>query len=229
MSRSFSVVAVALLLAVSANAAPDLRPFSPYRPTPNRESFASKLVLARALQQGGLIVFFRHAQTDWSRGDADPVDLDRCETQRVLSDDGRVQAEAIGRAWRALKLPTGDVLASPFCRTRDTAQLAFGRVTVEPTLRHLAPENPANFELAGRRTQAVLAVAPKPGCNRVIVAHGFGIRPITGWDPAEGEAVVFEAQPDGDVRVRGRLTSDDFAMLATLPDLRDAGAFGGDC
>lgn len=223
------LLVVLVSASIGATSAPDLRPYSPYRPTPNRESFASKLVLARALQQGGLIVFFRHAQTDWSRGDVDPVDLDRCETQRVLSDEGRAQAEAIGRAWRALKLPTGDVLASPFCRTRDTARLAFGRVTAEPTLRHLAPESPENFELAGRRTQAVLAVAPKLGCNRVIVAHGFSIRPITGWDPAEGEAIVFEPQPDGDVRVRGRLTSDDFAMLATLPDLRDAGAFGGDC
>ncbi|MCU0868042.1 MAG: histidine phosphatase family protein [Burkholderiales bacterium] len=208
--------------AVCAEPAP-LAPFRSYNPTPNRESFASKLTLARVLQQGGLIVFVRHARTDGARADMDPVDLDRCDTQRVLSEAGREQAKRLGDAWRALRVPTADVVASPFCRTRETAEIAFGRASVDPTLRHLAPENAEHFELAGRRTQALLAIAPPPGCNRVLVAHGFSIRPITGWDPAEGEMIVFEPQPDGDVRVRGRLTTEDLAMLASLPDLRAAG------
>jgi hypothetical protein len=225
---AFACLAFALISCAASAAPAPLAPYRSYNPTPNRESFASKLTLARVLQQGGLIVFIRHARTDSARGDADPVDLERCDTQRVLSEAGREQAKLLGGAWRALRIPTADVIASPFCRTRETAELAFGRVTVEPTLRHLAPESAEHFEIAGRRTQALLATAPPPGCNRVLVAHGFSIRPITGWDPAEGEAILFEPQPDGDVRVRGRLTTEDIAMLASLPDLRAAGAAPAD-
>ena len=42
---------------------------------------------------------------------------------------GRADARAIGAAIAALQHSVGDVLASPFCRTRETAQLVFGRAT----------------------------------------------------------------------------------------------------
>jgi phosphohistidine phosphatase SixA len=46
--------------------------------------------------------------------------------QRNLTDGGRADARAIGAAIRSLGIPIGEVLASPFCRTRETAELIFG-------------------------------------------------------------------------------------------------------
>ena len=58
-----------------------------------------------------------------------------CAHQRNLTDGGRADARAIGAAIRSLGIPIGEVLASPFCRTRETAELIFGRATVSPAVR----------------------------------------------------------------------------------------------
>ena len=42
---------------------------------------------------------------------------------RQLAPAGRQTAERVGEAIRALRIPVGTVLASPYCRTLQTAQL----------------------------------------------------------------------------------------------------------
>jgi hypothetical protein len=86
--------------------------------------------LTRSLRAGGLVVVFRHAATDFSKPDRDPVVVSDCSTQRNLSAQGRADARAIGRGVRRLALPIGKVYASAYCRTLETARLAFGRATV---------------------------------------------------------------------------------------------------
>ena len=80
-----------------------------------------------ALRSGGYVLYFRHAATDMSKNDAGMTSFDDCPTQRNLVDRGRDDARAIGAAIRALGIPIGKVRASPFCRTVETAELAFGR------------------------------------------------------------------------------------------------------
>src|SRR5215212_8100353 len=84
--------------------------------------------LADALRKGGYVVFFRHAATDFSHEDTDTQNLRNCLTQRNLTAAGRADARMIGRAFRSLRIPVGPVLASRYCRTRETARLAFQRV-----------------------------------------------------------------------------------------------------
>ena len=50
-----------------------------------------------------------------------------CASQRNLTDKGRGEARAIGEHVKRLGIPIGTVLASPFCRTMETARLAFGK------------------------------------------------------------------------------------------------------
>jgi hypothetical protein len=71
--------------------------------------------LVRALQQGGYVLYLRHATTSRDQPDADRIDLDRCETQRNLSDEGRRLARTIGETFTTLRIPVGRVLTSPFC------------------------------------------------------------------------------------------------------------------
>jgi Histidine phosphatase superfamily (branch 1) len=82
--------------------------------------------LADRLRRGGYVLAFRHAATDFSMTDS-TRDLRDCSGQRNLTAEGRRQARSIGREFRRLAIPVGRVLASPFCRTRETASLAFGR------------------------------------------------------------------------------------------------------
>jgi hypothetical protein len=52
--------------------------------------------LARSLRVGGLVLVIRHAATDFSTPDQDPVVVSDCSTQRNLSAQGRADARAVG-------------------------------------------------------------------------------------------------------------------------------------
>src|SRR5918994_1386232 len=80
------------------------------------------------LRTGGYVILLRHAATT---GIDMAVDIADCSTQRNLSSEGRVQAEDVGASIERFDIEVTRVLASPYCRTRQTARIAFGRV--EPT------------------------------------------------------------------------------------------------
>src|SRR5438552_11913740 len=86
--------------------------------------------LVPALRKGGYVLFIRHPKTNPDQADTDPLHLDNVKAQRQLSDEGRKQAEVLGEAFRALKLPVGKVIASKFYRAREAAKLLdVGEVT----------------------------------------------------------------------------------------------------
>jgi broad specificity phosphatase PhoE len=165
--------------------------------------------LVEALRRGGYVLYLRHAHTDWSQKDVYPVNFSACRTQRNLKTLGRVEARRIGRAVRTLGLPIGRVLVSPFCRTRDTARLAFGRGTVDPDLKNL-PEARTDAERR-RRVRALrrlLGAPPPRGRNTVIVAHMHNLEDAANVTIDEGEIAVF--RPLG---VR-------FRLVARIPSAR---------
>src|SRR4051794_20726812 len=109
-------------------AAPDERPAADVAvPAASRQAQAPRFVTL--LRRGGNVLVFRHAATDPSQADAQRFRYTQCSRQRNLDDRGRAQARAIGRAVRVMRVPIGRVLASPYCRTVQTARIAFGRVT----------------------------------------------------------------------------------------------------
>jgi len=111
----------AAFVASSAGFAQQPAPVAPDARPPAATSARSAAELVAALKQGGYVVYFRHAATDFSKNDEKMRDFDDCANQRNLTDAGRDQAKRIGASWRALGLPLGKVYASPFCRTRETA------------------------------------------------------------------------------------------------------------
>jgi hypothetical protein len=83
------------------------------------------------------------------------------------------------------------VLASPFCRTRDAASLAFGRFRSSRALlsAEFFPDDVAE-ERQPARLRRLLATRPRPGTNTILVSHGFAIGDASGLSLAEGEAVI---------------------------------------
>jgi len=84
------------------------------------------------LEQGGYVIYFRHGATTWYGVDR----LDRSnERQRLLSEEGVRQSEITGAAFRARRIPVGDVLASPFARCADMARIAYlpNQIVTAPT------------------------------------------------------------------------------------------------
>ena len=164
---------------------------------PDQEHALSGDSLAAALNGGGYVIYFRHADTGPAYLEQG-VDMKRCDTQRNLKDNGREEAKLIGAHFRRLKIPVGEVLASEYCRCRETADLAFGRHTVEPMLTGVS----RSAEAAPRREQTIaalkkiLAATPASGTNTVLISHGFNLWDAEGFHlGTQGEAAIY--MPDG--------------------------------
>lgn len=173
--------------------------------------------LVEELSDGGEVVFLRHAATNLAESDEDKSDLKDCSTQRNLTDEGRRQAREVGRAFDRLDLPLGKVLASPYCRTRQTAQLAFRGYETSGSL--LSPEyvpegEKQDFEDYEARLEELLSTPPEAGTNKVLVGHESVLRAVTGESVPEGGAVVFEPLGDGGYRALGGVSPDDWRGLS---------------
>lgn len=156
--------------------------------------------LVEALREGGYVVFLRHTATA-EGSDADPIDLQDCSTQRKLSPQGQQDARDIGAAWEDLDIEVGEVVASPYCRTVETAELAFGSAREEPALLPLPGAGQPGHEQGVAKVKALVGAEPDEGTNTVLVSHSSTIEPATGATPEEGGSVVFEPQGDGEFRL----------------------------
>ena len=163
--------------------------------------------LLAALKRGGYVIYFRHTATDFSKNDSAMKGFDDCENQRLLSEQGRRDAIAIGQRIRALELPVGEALASPFCRTMDHARLMLTNVTPRNEVRETQ-----NGDYAGLKQ---LLATPVARGNRWIVGHGIPFRAVAGAPHlAEGEAAVIRPGTTG-WTVVARLAVADWQTLGT--------------
>jgi phosphohistidine phosphatase SixA len=165
-------------------------------PAPS-DSAAGQALIAR-MQAGGLVLYFRHADTLGMPCDRSFRIGDR-EGQRNISAAGQAQSRAIGQAFAAHRIPVQlPVLAGPVYRARDTAEFAFGQAQVRVTDDLLADD------YSGTRLGEVLAAharlfsTPVPaGANRVLVGHRTPAimvlgEPVGGRAFPEGAAIVLE-------------------------------------
>jgi phosphohistidine phosphatase SixA len=157
-----------------------------------------------ALEPAG-VVLFRHAQAP-GVGDPPSFRLGDCATQRNLSAEGRAQARRLGERFRERGVQVGAVRSSQWCRTRETAELAFpGQVQDAPAFNSFFGDSGS----APRQTAAALAELAAwrgPGVL-VVVTHQVNITALTGVYPASGEGVVVrrKAGAAAGVEVVGRV------------------------
>jgi virginiamycin B lyase len=170
--------------------------------------------LGRAIGKGGVVLVIRHTATDYSKLDEEPVVLADCRTQRNLSAQGRSDARSIGAGVRRLKARVGRVLASPFCRTRDTARLAFARFTVSRALLNTVnAEHDAAWKRQIRAARALLGRVPAQGTTDVLVTHGSVITDTTGEVVEEGESLVVRPRGKSRFTVLGRVLAGAWRSL----------------
>lgn len=168
--------------------------------------------LTDALRQGGYVLYLRHTSTDFGQNDEQMTDYANCATQRNLTDVGRAEARAIGAALRELRIPVGDVLASPYCRTLETGRLVFGHATPSVAVRG----GPARPDSANRYAElrALLGMPVPRSTNVAIASHGNPFAAVAGPPYlAEGEMAVVEPLGDGQFRIVARITKDRWAAL----------------
>jgi phosphohistidine phosphatase SixA len=138
------------------------------------------------------VVLFRHANAPGT-GDPPGFQLGRCETQRNLDEAGREQARQLGALFRQRGVKVTQVLSSMWCRTRETAELAFpGMVRDDPSFNSFFEDRSReNAQTATART--TLLRWRGPGVL-VVVTHQVNITALTGVVPASGEGVVLRAK-----------------------------------
>jgi len=210
LHRTIGACCTAAILAL----APVLPAFAERLSSPDPAHALEGAALVRALRGGGFTLYFRHTATDFSQNDRAMTGYDECATQRNLSEAGRAQARAIGEAIRSLALPVGEVVASPFCRTMETARLMFGRAEPSTVVRGYEGTNPANADYG--KLVALLASPPAAGTLRMIASHGNPFRAIAGPPHLdEGEAAVLKPAGAGFVVV-ARIRRGDWARLAGM-------------
>ncbi|MEX2162648.1 MAG: histidine phosphatase family protein [Sulfuricaulis sp.] len=176
--------------------------------------------LVHGLRAGGYNLYFRHAATDWQTDDhvtaaGDWVSCDS-KKMRQLTPAGREAARAVGEAMRALGIPVRHVLASPYCRTVETARaLALGPVETTTDIMNLRVADFFGGESAiAARTRQRLSISPQAGTNTVLVAHGNVIRAATGEYPDEAGAVIFRPEGNGKFSVLAHVSPTEWARLA---------------
>lgn len=205
--RTLAMIAV-LGASIPASASAQARDSIPWQTRINRLDDRSLLA---ALRGGGLILACRHAMTP--DGVRDESSTDRA-LQRNLSEEGREQAIAIGRAVRAARIGIGPVLSSPMYRTRESAELAFGDSAVE--LSPLLRREPPMSEIMPLFTRQ-----PPEGKNRVLMTHqGTLYRMLTMFrrpEIREGDCVVLRPDDEaGTFQVIAKLSLADWERLARL-------------
>lgn len=131
------------------------------------------------LKDGGYILYSRHGEANIGE-DSPNLNFNDCNTQRNLSKKGRMEAIEYGDRLRSLQVSINyPIIASPFCRTIETAALAFGKqnVMIDPFWYDV-------YRLSGnlslyeqnrilKNMQSRLEKIPPKGMNTVIIAHGL--------------------------------------------------------
>ena len=135
------------------------------------------------------MLYIRHTSTDFSKNDASMASFEDCANQRPLTDKGREEARAIAGHLKRLGIPIGRVYASPYCRTVETAMLAFGKAEKTSEARG----GPVRADDSSRYLglKKILGEKPEPGLNSAISSHGNPYMAVIGGPYlAEGEIAV---------------------------------------
>jgi phosphohistidine phosphatase SixA len=171
--------------------------------------------LVAAMQEGGHVIYIRHATTETDYADQVDATMGDCSTQRTLSEEGWDEAKDIGAAFALYDIPVGDVISSQYCRAWQTADLAFGRYEKNADLNFEPAEEYTEEQMQTMRdnvTPHLSAVPPKG--NTILVAHDDPFDAATGIYP-EPMGVTFVIRPggDGEFEVLGHIPPDGWKAL----------------
>ncbi|WML32717.1 histidine phosphatase family protein [Clostridium sp. OS1-26] len=171
------------------------------------------------LKKGGYILYARHGEATVGV-DQPNLNFWNCFTQRNLSELGRRQAVYYGQILRNLQIPISyPIIASPFCRTIETAQLAFGsaNVQIDPFWFEIyrLDENLSSAEQKRilDSLNSKLEIKPPQGSNKIIIAHSFPKGIGLGQIPNMGTVIVKPLGQGHGYEIIDKLSLSDLAKL----------------
>ena len=158
-------------------------------------AFASEL--ADKLKQPRYALLMRHTLAP-GVGDPAGYTLKDCSTQRNLSAEGRQQAVRVGQWLRQQGVANAQVLTSPWCRCKDTAQLlGFDNPVVDPAIASFFDESQRAAEFTQKLQKLLAQASPNKGSKAlVLVTLHVKILDNMGENIGSGDMVLvhFDAQ-----------------------------------
>ena len=136
------------------------------------------------------VVFMRHALAP-GFGDPANFELQDCNTQRNLDQNGRAQAELIGEALKRSDIQFSEILSSEWCRCKETASLL--KIGEWKTFSGLNSffQNYADEEKTLENLRRKLS-GLEDGVT-LMITHQVVIQAVTGSSTRSGELVVFNS------------------------------------
>ena len=138
------------------------------------QNLATERIIA-ALQEGGYIIFMRHANAPGQLPTEATADEGNDSLERQLDEQGKRDAANFGAAIRRLNIPLSSIESSPTFRTSETARHAgLTNVILRDFLLQETSEIP---EAIVSRLRSELKLRPESG-NRLLVSHSGNIMAI---------------------------------------------------
>ena len=145
------------------------------------------------LKQGGKLIFIRHA---YAPGGGDPInfDLNKCSTQRNLSNSGRKQAKEIGYLFKNNKIIIDKVYSSEWCRCKETALLAFNKFETKNFLNSFFSSKFAQNKESQIKKLKEFIINWDGKNNVIFVTHYVVISEILNYAPSSGEIIISDKE-----------------------------------
>tara|TARA_B100000401_G_C52453964_1_gene553348 strand:+ start:71 stop:628 length:558 start_codon:yes stop_codon:yes gene_type:complete len=145
--------------------------------------------LINHLEDGGKLIFIRHAYAPGS-GDPSNFNLNDCLTQRNLSENGKKQAQNIGKFFKKNKIKLDKVFSSEWCRCKETASIAFENYEIKSFLNSFFDPKFAKYKDIQIINLKKYINNWESDKNLVLVTHYVMITEVLGYSPSSGEIVV---------------------------------------
>ena len=145
--------------------------------------------LIKEFQQGGKLIFIRHAYAPGS-GDPKNFNLNDCSTQRNLNYSGREQSKNIGNLFSRSNIKIENVYSSEWCRCKETAFIAFEKFETKKFLNSFYSAQFAKNRNKQIQDFKYFLEKWNKKDNLIFVTHYVVISEILNYAPSSGEIVI---------------------------------------
>ena len=144
------------------------------------------------LNAGGKVALIRHAQVEEGEIKGNSLSRDpSCENEKNLSNEGRNNSLILGKRFKDRQIPISKVFHSPFCRTTETARLAFKDVSPQEYLSLIEILTPEKATLQTEMLNNIIGSYDGDG-NLILITHEPNIMTVSFETVKHLDIVVFK-------------------------------------
>ena len=162
---------------------------------------SKQLQILDILQQGGNLIFIRHAYAPGG-GDPENFNINDCSTQRNLDQAGIVQSRMIGQSFKKTGIKFSKIYSSFWCRCKDTAMnMEVGEFKTHVGLNSFY-EKHADRETTLRKLNNLIKSFDKLNGPYLLVTHYVNILAFTGLSTSSGGMVAFDLNSKESIHIK---------------------------